>query len=664
MKKISLFYLLSICLILISNLANSQIIFDTPLSNRVVEYNIDANLDVDKKLIVAKMKVSWINNSTDTISELQFHTYMNAFKNTASTFITESGGQLRSNSIDVNDEMAWGWIDIKKIILPNGKDITSSHKYIQPDDGNTADQTVISLRLPRRVAPGKKVTLDIYFNVKLPKVFARAGYSNNFFLVGQWFPKLGVFEKNEKGIYAWNCHQYHANSEFYADFGVYDVNITLPDSYVVGATGGLQSEKDNKDGTKTYKYRAEDVIDFAWTASEFFQVKEYDWKGVKVRILLQPEHFGLADRHTFALNAALDYFEKHIAKYPYKNLTVVDPPVGGMGAGGMEYPTFITAGTFKHIPKGVKMTEMVVIHEFGHQYFMGIIATNEFEEAWLDEGINSYMETRIMDETYGFNNSLIDFLGIRIGDGEIQRAGYVYGGASKIAETYHKSWEYTDGGYGVMSYNKPATFLMTLDNLIGRENMDKIMKKYYRDFSFKHPKTQDFIDIVNEVVKTELGDKFEDMNWFFDQVLYQTVTCDYEAKSISNHKLVGFTGAFDSGKNKNFKTADHSKNNYTSTVLLRRNGEMIMPVEILIEFDDGDKVIKEWDGKSRTHKLTFNGGRKVVSVVIDPYKKNLMDTNILNNSKVLDQEKIGILKYVFKFLFRLQNLLQTISFFA
>lgn len=664
MKKSSLLYLFFICFVIFTNKSYSQIIFETPLSNRIVEYNIDAKLSPEKKIIKAKMNMSWLNTSTDTLSELQFHTYMNAFKNTASTFMIESGGQLRGHFLDAENDNSWGWIDIEIIKTKGGNELNGSYKFIQPDDKNIKDETVFSLRLPRAVAPGDKVELEFEFTVKLPKIFARAGFSNNFFFVGQWFPKIGVYEKGENGKYSWNCHQYHANSEFYADFGVYNVSISVPENYLVAGSGVLQEVFENKNGTKTHKFRGEDIIDFAWSASPNFQVKEYNWKGVDVKIFLQPEHFKLADRHTFAVNTALEYFEKTLGKYPYKNLSVVDPPMEAIGAGGMEYPSLITTFSYKFLPKGFRITEMVDIHEFGHQYFMAQLATNEFEEAWLDEGLTSYFETRIMDETYGIKKSLVDFFGIKIGDGELQRAGYVYGGMAKSAETYRKSWEYTEGGYSVMSYNKPATFLMTLDNLIGRENMDLILKRYYEQYKFKHPKTKDFIEIVNQVVSEKLSDKYTDMNWFFDQVLYKSVTCDYEVESVKNHKLAGFTGAFGEKNTKNFQSADYSKNNYKSQVVLRRNGEMIMPVEILILFDDGDKVLEHWDGATRTYKFEYNSPRKIISAKIDPNNKNLLETNLLNNSKVVEQEKTGILKYVLKYLFRLQNILQAISFLA
>ena len=198
-------------------------------SDQVVQYRISVTLDPATRQLAGKQTLTWRNPSaTDAVSELQFHLYLNAFKNTKSTFMKESGGQLRG------DEMAkdgWGWIDITSIRTASGADLKPTLAFIQPDDGNKDDQTVIRATLPEAVPPGGSITLEMAFTSKLPQVFARTGYKDDFYLVGQWFPKLGVYEPagmrgRETG--GWNCHQFHATSEFYADFGSYAVDITVP----------------------------------------------------------------------------------------------------------------------------------------------------------------------------------------------------------------------------------------------------------------------------------------------------------------------------------------------------------------------------------------------------------------------------------------------------
>ncbi len=641
--------------------------FPKQLSPRYTNYRIDAKLDPETKIVTGKMVLTWKNPSEDTVSTLQFHMYLNAFRNTESTFIKESGGQLRGQKIDKSDTLSWGWIDIEKMKDEQGKDLVPDMRFIHPDDDNVNDMTVLEVVLDKPVLPGDSIVLNIGFISKLPKVFARSGFNNNFFLVAQWFPKLGVYEPAgmryaQKG--QWNCHQYHANSEFYANFSRYEVNITVPGDYVVGATGALAKDTDNGDGTTTYKYIADDVVDFAWTASPLFEVVEDTWKDVKIKILLQPEHAYLAERHTRSVKEALEYFDKHLGKYPYSTITVVDPPVTATGAGGMEYPTFITAGSFWGIPDEVRLIEMVTIHEFGHNYFMGILATNEFEEAWMDEGFNTWFEGRIMDYYYGKKTSFIGFKNFHFGDGEMQRTGYTTMPNPKVAEVYRYSWQYPAGGYSLMSYNKTATWLMTLQGLVGDETMDEIMKTYFDRWKFKHPCADDFIDIVNGVVKKRYGDKFgENMNWFFDEVLYGSDVCDYKLAVIKNDRVRKPQGIL-SGMITEPDTSATGKKLYNSKVIVYRLGEVIMPEEVLVHFDNGDEILEKWDGRSRTKEFSYERPEKILWAKVDPEEKIKIDVNLMNNGKTVEPEKGVAMKYMTGFLFLLQNIIQSIIFLA
>lgn len=639
------------------------------LSTRIANYDIKVSLDPDEKLLDGKMTLYWKNPSQDTIRELQFHMYLNAFKNNESTFWNESGGQLRGMESGDEEKEVWGWIDIRKMETDQGERLESKIQYIQPDDGNKNDQTVIAVPLENPVVPGGSIRINIDFKSKLPKIFARTGYSNDYFLVGQWFPKIGVYEPAgmryaEQG--QWNCHQFHGNSEFYSDFGVYNVEITVPKRFVVGATGELIEKTENDDETITLKYSASDVVDFAWTASPLFTVVEDQWKNVKIMVYLQPEHLSQADRHTESVKAALSYFEENLGDYPYSTITIVDPPIKGMGSAGMEYPSFITAGCIWGMPLELRFTEMVTIHEFGHNFFMGILATNEFEEAWMDEGMNSYFEARIMDYTYGDKTSFVDFKGFHFGDIDNQRWTYAGQDNPKIAESYRKAWEYQHGGYGTMSYAKPATFLITLDRMVGRKTMDRIMKTYYERWKFKHPSSKDFIAIVNEVVLEDHGTKFgQDMNWFFDQVLYGSDVCDYRLAAIRNIKVSPPQGIHEVNNIKMTYTANEYENElYESKIILHRLGEVIMPVEVLIHFSDGDEVLENWDGKSRSKEFVFERPEKIEWAQIDPDNKIMMDVNLMNNGRTTKPEKLTFWKYATKFLFTLQNAMQMFSIFT
>ena len=648
-------------------LLTTMLAFSTQLSPRITNYKIKADLNTETKTITGEMTVSWRNPSNNPVSTLQFHMYLNAFKNSESTFIKESGGQLRGKKIDEKDSISWGWVDIVKMENEQGFDLTQNILFIHPDDDNVNDRTVIEVTLDKPVLPNETIILNIDFTSKLPKIFARTGFSNNYFLVAQWFPKLGVYEPAgmrfaEEG--QWNCHQFHGHSEFYANFSNYEVEITVPEKFIVGSVGSLANKTNNSDGTVTHKYIANDVVDFAWTTSPLFNVVEDSWNDVKIMVYLQPEHSYLDYRHTESVKAALSYFDKHLGKYPYSTITIVDPPITGSGSGGMEYPTFITAGSAWGLPEELRVIEMVTIHEFGHNYFMGLLASNEFEEAWLDEGFNTYFEGRIMDDAYGVEKSFVGFEKFYFGDRAMQRLGYTGMGNPKIAEVFRNAWEYPHGGYSSLSYNKTATWLATLEGLVGIDIMDEIMQTYFERWQFKHPCANDFIAIVNEIVPKRLGDKYgENMNWFFDEVLYGSDVCDYKLASIINRSVKPPIGILGDIVAKPDTTSEGDKL-YDSKVIIHRLGEVIMPIEILIHFDNGDEALETWDGKARTKEFSFERTEKIEWAKVDPDEKIKIDINMLNNGKTVNPETKVASKYMVNFLFYLQNILQTLVFFS
>lgn len=660
---------LAFCIgLLTSSASGSQTIFPQPLSPRIANYTIAVTLDAGKKMLHGKETLVWRNSSRDKISELQFHLYLNAFKNSKTTFMTESGGQNRGFSMEAG---GWGWIDVDAMKVRDGEELKSKMEFIHPDDDNTTDQTVFRVPLAKPVLPGKTITVDIDFTAKLPTVFARTGYDQDFYMVGQWFPKIGVYEPAgmryaTKG--QWNCHQFHANSEFYSDYGVYDVDITVPKDYVVGATGIQESERAHGDSTKTCVYHAEDVGDFSWTASPLYKVVEDQWKHVKIRLLIQPDRVaGNATRYLESAKAALAYMDTHVGGYPYPNLTIVDPQWGAFGAGGMEYPTLITGGSFWGIPEGIRLVENVTIHEFIHQYFYGMVGSNEFEEAWLDEGFTQYFETRVMDATYGATTSAVDLLGYHMGDFENTRSEYTGLQNPTIAPTFARAWDYKAGGYASMTYSKTATFLTTLQRMLGDDVMDEVMKTYFDRWKFKHPCSKDFIAVVDEVVHKRLGDKFgKNMDWFFDQVLYGTDVCDYKLGAIINQPVFGVRGLVDSAGTKitPHEQYDPKKaQQYECKVLVTRLGEVKMPVDVLVHFSNDKEVREHWDGQNRWKEFTYTGPERIVWAKVDPDNVLAIDVNVNNNSMTEEPVTQPIWKYTVKFLYWMQNVLQYSALF-
>lgn len=649
----------------------SKLLFPEPLSPRIANYDIRVELDHEERKINGIEKLNWTNTSPDTISDLQFHLYLNAFKNNQSTFMVEGGSRIGIGRDD-SEKNLWGWVDIQYIADEDDNDLSDGMTYIHPDDDNEMDQTVLKVPLKKPLLPGEEINLEIKFTSKFPRVLARTGYAGDYYLAAQWFPKIGVYEYPgiryaEKG--QWNCHQFHSRSEFYADFGVYDVHLTVPKEFEVGASGSLVDRKvvGNK---QTWYFHAEDVIDFAWTASPKFMVIEDQWEHVKLKLFLQPEHQSIGKRYLQSAKEALEYFGTHLGKYPYPTLTIVDPSFEGAQSSGMEYPNFITGASFYNLPEGLRLVETVTVHEFGHQYFMQMLATNEFEDPWMDEGFNTYFEGRTLDHFYGEKTSAVDLYGFHYGGAEGARIDYVGMNNPKIAENFRYVWQFNHGGYSDLTYNKTATWLKTLEGLVGLETMDEIMRTYFERWKFKHPAAHDFIAIVNEVVVKNHGDKFgPDLQWFFDQVLYGSNVCDYRVGSISNEMPTPPYGVFDdlndwtSATKGEAASADEEEHGpYESSVVFYRYGEVILPQEIVLHFADGTSSAHFWNGKSRSFEVKSTQSSKLEWVELDPARKNYMDLNFNDNSYTIQPNKNPIRKYAEKFLFWLQTTMQSLSF--
>ncbi len=628
----------------------------TKQSARIANYDIKVELNTETKTLIGSQLLKWTNSSPDTISELQFHLYMNAFKNQNSTFMIESF--FTSSAFDSQTyEDQWGWIEIINLQIDSSVDLSATCKYLYTEAGNKDDQTVMACPV-RKILPNQTVDIKIDYIVKLPQAIARTGYYYDYFFIAQWFPKIGVLEY--KGIRnaektKWNCHQYHYNSEFYANFGVYNVEITVPNEYYVGASGFLYKKKYNANNTKTLSYKAEDVIDFTWVASKKFIEFERVWKGTIVKVLILPEHINLANRHINAAIKAIDYFESVVGEYPYPNITIVDVPLDASQFGSMEYPTLISTLSVSFIPFWIKTPEQITIHEFGHNYFMATLANNEAEEPWLDEGFASYHEANIMQQNY----PSVSFLGYNFETFDILRANYTLSDDKQIAPINNKSWEFPLFSYNVLTYSKAAIVLKTLENLVGEETMIEINRTYYERWKFNHPTAKNFIDIVNEIVKQKNDSTLgENMNWFFDQTIYHTYICDYELNTISNKAISrGVTQAL-SEFGFNWGILPEEINYaYESSVTLSQKGEMTMPVEILIHFESGEEIVEYWNGKDATKTFYYSGLTKILWAKIDYTDKILLDINKNNNSYTTEPSVVPVVKYSSKFLFALQNII-------
>jgi len=585
-----------------------------PLSQRVVHYEIEARYDAKAHSLEATEVLTYHNLTGQPLDTFPFHLYLNAFQPT-STWLREGKREgTRGQDFKKWDPKSYGADEIKSFEVVGQGDLTSQLQFIHPDDDNKDDRTVVQAHLPQAIPPDGYVQFRIKFHDQFPKTLERTGWDREAILGGQWFPKVGVWWHN-----AWNCHQFHAYTEFFADFGVYDVKLTVPQDEVVGATGIEVSKAKNPDGTQTFTYHGEDIHDFAWTASphylDYYDTFQGSMGPVKVRIMMQPGHLGQLERHRMAVLETMRRFDEWYGPYPYKNLTVVDPEPGSQSF-GMEYPTFITAGTTWWMPNGLYSPEQVVEHEFGHQYWYGMVATNEFEDAWMDEGINQYTEVKVMDSLFGPYTSFLNLWGITAGEREGNRLFLVP--VADLDAMAQNGWQYADANsYGGVTYGKTADILLTLESLIGEDTMRRAMHTYFMRYRFTHPTKEDFLKTVEEV-------SGKDLRWYFNQAVYGTQVLDFEVLKISSVPVDWYKESLKEEK---------GKTEYISNVWIHRKENFILPVDIEIKFDNGEKLREHWDGQDRWIRYAYQKKAKVESVEIDPDHTLHFDRNNFNNSR-------------------------------
>ena len=424
--------------------------------------------------------------------------------------------------------------------------------------------------LGRSVAPGETVRLAMDWHSQVPRTFARTGYRGDFYLIAHWFPKLGVFQ----GADGWNCHQFHSNTEFFSDYGVYRVDITLPKRFVVGATGVETASEDAGEGFVTHRYEQADVHAFTWTASPAYleATDRFEVEGlppVDLRLLYQPEHADQVARHFAATKATLELYGTWYGPYPYDHLTIIDP-AWESGAGGMEYPTLFTAGTRLFNPMGGGDPEGVTIHECGHQFWYALVGNNETEDAWLDEGLNTFSTGRAEQERYG-DEALVErylkppgtdwrgFLPVLFP--EIHE-GPLVGRMNRFRR--HADWDvpatptylYYPGSHGDITYSKTALWLSTLERYLGWDALQEILSTFFSRYAFHHPTPDDFFAVANEVAARRFGEGSAtpdaaraDLTWFFDQVYRSSVTFDYQVLRADSF-------AFDPNEPRGFEERD------------------------------------------------------------------------------------------------------------
>ncbi|MDQ7007593.1 MAG: M1 family metallopeptidase [Acidobacteriota bacterium] len=667
----------------------------------VVRYEIRAEVDPAARRLKGREVVHWTNTTATAASELRFHLYLNAFRDARSTWMVERGGPSEGR------RPAWGGIEVLAIEDIQGAAWPEPWEYIAPDDGNPDDRTVMRVPLREAVEPGQSVSLVLEFEVNFPGIWARTGQEGAYIAGAQWFPSLGVFEGRPA---TWNCHQFHAFTEFYADFSEYQVTLSLPQVYRgrVAATGTRVGEGEDEQGRYVVRYHGRGVHDFAWFADPDFVVRrrrfvaaehrdptaEARWRkilgeeigpeglvleDVEVEVYLQPSHLHLEDRYFEAVFGGLEWFGRAFGAYPFPELRIVDPPREGRRSRGMEYPQVFTGGAHLLSPRGRQSPEGVVVHEFGHQYFQGLLASNEFEHAFLDEGFDVFAEASarmaklgpdllvsafgplpyprrpvVRTEAAGGPLGAVAGIGsgrwLGVGPGRVfswflvrpdlgweraeqsfpwpQRAQWldVYG----YDRVNRPGYTYPDfQAYRMHTYRLTALTLESYRRAAGDAALMRALRRYFRRGAWGHPRPGDFIQAVVEVHR-ELGARFDRMRGplfgrldpgaYFHQVWDVPGWVDFSVQSV---RCPGMGDGREGDEAADFPRS--------CRVTVRRRGPWQLPVTVELKYEGGlvERVV--WSGEETWFQVEGFADRRVERVVVDPERNWVFDVDLTNN---------------------------------
>ena len=597
-------------------------------------YKLNVDYISEKKTIKVSEQIVWKNITDFPTKELWFHLYANGYKSNNTIF-----SQRCLINSDTRTEINFSSVKI------NGSD--ADLIYVCEKDEYPNDSTVAKIILDKDIGDGDSAVIEFNYTMHIPKSMKRLGYASGreFIFVSQWYPKLGVFEKGE-----WVCSSFYPNTNFYSDFADYEVILNLPDEYTVASTGFAQVDSILK-RINTYRITQNGVHDFVWLATN--EIEEFEKKISRsdsstflLRLFLQPENEQYADRYFNVINNAVKFCEEYFGPYPYEILTCVDVPRTSR-SGGMEYPTLFTVRTELFPRKATLNLEELAVHEFVHQYFQGIVANNEVHEAWLDEGITTYLTSKIVTRNYGtpyVTFRFLDYLAIEgINFLSYSEIPLIYTlGDYQHPEGYNSYYNYylsnnigsiSDSSntlpnimsYYVNSYYKSELMLLSLERIIGEENLLSVIGNYYKKYRFKHPSANDFINEIKDASK-------ENLDWFLN-------SC-YKGDGIFDYAITGITNT--------------KENEYE--IIAERLQDGIFENDIAL-YTDVDTLYTYWDGKERWKKFTFKTENKVLGAEIDPLGKNRFDMNYANNSFTVDKRFWASFSFSLRWFFWIQNAL-------
>ncbi|MBP6732639.1 MAG: M1 family metallopeptidase [Chitinophagales bacterium] len=574
------------------------------------DYKIDVTLNDTLHELNGFITIDYKNNSPKTLTYIYFHLWPNAYKDQS----TPLAKQLLENgktTFYYSKPYEKGYID--KL------DFKINAEVCKWDYSDATDE-ICKLTLNTPLKPGESVRIYTPFHVKLPSTFSRLGHIGQSYQITQWFPKPAVFDK-----YGWHPIPYLDQGEFYSEFGTFDVSITLPKNYVVGATGDLQNKEELKwmdslsektklienyapdmsfpasvKETKTLRYTQKNIHDFGWFADKRYHVLKgevelpYSKNKVTTWALFTNNQADLWSKAPQYLHDAIYNYSQWIGEYPYQQVTAVD---GALSAGGgMEYPNVTVIGE----ESSAFSLDQVITHEVGHNWFYGILGSNERDHGWMDEGINSYYEYRYTRTKYPNRLAIGNFpKGIaksfdllQYKNKYLMDLGYQFMARENRDEPIEQpSARFTEFNYGVSVYGKSMLIFDYLEAYLGTEKFDGIMKKYFETWKYKHPQPED----VRLLFETETG---KDLSWFFDDLLKTKKKVDYKVS-----KLV-----IEGGNDQRYKN---------TKIKLINKGEISSPVSVSFISKDSSRTV--WlEGFRKDTLVWVPGDLQYDRIQIDP----------------------------------------------
>lgn len=574
------------------------------------KYNIEMEIDFSGKSVKGREMITFTNTYNFPISNLYFNLYQNGFQED-STLWKEGSEYLNRYKRKFKDN-AFAYTIIKSIKVG---DNFLSFKFVSPDDENTKDKTLVEVKLPDILFPENTINVEILWETKLHKYYLRSGFTNETLFLMQWYPKLCVFEQGR-----WKIHQFHFFTEFYGEFSDFELNFKIPSEWDLVSTGKIFEEKISEG--KAIKIIAENVHDVAIVISkELRKVKKFinitPDNPVELNIFYPSEYNYKIPAITDIVNKCFIFYNEWIGPYLYSNFSIVFLPWNAaQGNAGMEYPQLILCGVKHFEDKGSLDLEYVIAHEFAHQYFYGLIGSDEIEEPWLDEGFTTYISASFLEKNYPqYKIHLPLFIKANVAKPftmetfkAINLNYYKDDGISYFTLPGYQHPDYLS--YRIYAYNKPAMSLKTLEKYSGEEKMKIFLQDYFSSFSFLHPHTEDVISLIEE----NFG-RIWAQNFYY--LGYKPQIIDYKVSIISDEKFI-----------------------------VKRYGEIFIPVEILVFFSDGTKENIIWENTKNFQIFSYEN-KKIKKVIIDPEGKILLDRDPLNNIASAEESKSSFLLFFF-----------------